>query len=678
MSGMRVTKLPGLDFDRLSTPPEYLDLALWPRVDSTLLNDSKQIVFTKRVKAISLFFENFTLSVRQIAEATGVDRSSLIQFAANCLRLHEDGRIYGFRALIPYYHLSPYKRSKSTAQNQDGTAGDAGEFERLLSKFPELEKYLIKEAKQKSKPIKRRKGSGKIRQVDRPNDSIQSGFIALCRTLGIADTDYPLNRDYQGLRSIYTFVKKYSSPKTSVSSKASNIEISDETSIAKKVAATKLLDRIQIDGHKIDLRITIAVMDSYGMERLIEIERIWIIAVLDVVSRAVLGYTLVVSKEYSAADVIDAICNSLQPKPLRKLIIPELKYPEKGGFPSQLFPELCYATWKTLMLDNARSHLARSTVSVLVRTVGCWTAFGPKGEPIVRGVVERFFGLLTTHFAHRLPGTTGSSASDIVRKLGDPGNDLAVLMRLEEIEDLIDVLLAEYNTTVADGVGGRTPLEAVAYLLNAKRQRLVHIPPSQRGDLDLLPEGVEVVIHSTAKHGGRAYINFHDVRYFCATLDHKPQLVGTTITVRYRHKDIRRLRGFFADGSEIGIFMAAPPWSTTPHSLSLRKEIKRLVRIGKLSVRPGEEPVRCYLEYKRLQIDSSKRSATKYAAIRRQQSIPEQKNEISVGATMNASDEVSSQAQKTLVNDAEKDLNLASMNKPKVKRLSIKKTVIFR
>ena len=64
--------------------------------------------------------------------------------------------------------------------------------------------------------------------------------------------------------------------------------------------------------------------------------------------------------------------------------------------------------------------------------------------------------------SHRLPGSTGASADDVRRRLTDPGGDTELLVTFAELEELIDVTIANYNGTPHSALGGRSPLVLLA------------------------------------------------------------------------------------------------------------------------------------------------------------------------------------------------------------------------
>lgn len=138
---------------------------------------------------------------------------------------------------------------------------------------------------------------------------------------------------------------------------------------------------VEFDGHRLDIRLKVVVRDALGFEHEFEIERVWLPAIIDVCTRAVLGFHLAICREYSRYDVIKTIESALEPHRLRDFTIPGLAYGPHDGFPSQRLPELAYTTWEWMKLDNAKANLAKETLDALCEFVGCCADAGPKYSP---------------------------------------------------------------------------------------------------------------------------------------------------------------------------------------------------------------------------------------------------------------------------------------------------------
>lgn len=97
--------------------PEHLkDLSAWLSVDVSALSENDQAVYNARQAAIALHVppQLFLVAIR---DQTGVDPKTINRIMDRCLSKHADGRIYGFRAIIPYARLKQYERVHSADCN---------------------------------------------------------------------------------------------------------------------------------------------------------------------------------------------------------------------------------------------------------------------------------------------------------------------------------------------------------------------------------------------------------------------------------------------------------------------------------------------------------------------------------------------------------------------------------
>jgi hypothetical protein len=600
-----------LRFDRASFPQQLSDLSTWPSVDVSALSESDATVFASRRGAIELFIGEPLLPMKTIQAKTGVDPKTVYRLIDRCLTKHADGRIFGFRAAIPYARLKEYERVHSINRVQGAQGvGLSGAFRLLLQQYPPLEDYLQKEAKLRHKPIT---GAHEVR---RSIKRIHKRFLEECRALGIKPNEYPLNQELGGQRSLSDYFRRFDNRTFGAAAKskgAGRVRPEAPENMEQAPPATRAFEVIEFDGHKIDLRVTLRITDPLGFEHLVELSRIWILVLLDVASRAVIGYKLALSKEYNKDDVAGAFQAALTPFRPRNYKIPNLAIRKEGGYPSSVFPETQHACWDWLRFDGAKSHLALDTLTRLNQIVGCWPDNGPAAEPDERPFIERFFAVIAENFAHRLPGTTGSDPGSIERALSDPNGDLRLLVELDELEDMIEVAIGDYNGHAHDGVSGRTPLEAMGQLLTRNQGFLRTLPAVVRQNLCLLQEARLVPIHGNTKTSVRPHINFLNVRYTSNILSSSSGLIGRKVRIYFDVRDIRTVKAFFEDGAELGVLTAAAPWCYTPHSLRVRSEIFRLKRLGKLKYKDGDDPVEAWEKLKRSLAKKDKRAATDLA-----------------------------------------------------------------
>lgn len=147
-----------------------------------------------------------------------------------------------------------------------------------------------------------------------------------------------------------------------------------------RTLATAPYEVVEFDGHKIDLCLTLRIDDPLGFETLLVLKRVWILVLLDVATRAVLGYSLALGREYNKDDIAQALQSALTPHVPRVSKIPGLAVRPGGGFPSEKIPETAWACWSMLRFDAARAHFSKATLDRLTTVVGCATDNGPIGQ----------------------------------------------------------------------------------------------------------------------------------------------------------------------------------------------------------------------------------------------------------------------------------------------------------
>lgn len=607
-----------LPIKRSAIPELLADLSTWPTVDTSGFVELDREVFESRAEAVRLFVEEREVSLAEIRRRTGIHPEQLYRQLDRCLRKAEDGRIEGFRALIRNKHLKDYVRTAPVKPiKPKSKGGAAGAFRALLDRHPKIRTWLLRQAKLRTKPL-----GDEIRKVKKKFSTIHKEFLEKCREAKIGETDWPFNRDHLGERTLQEFLRRIETG----SGEYENDEVPSElpkiagTTEDRPLPASGVpqpvlpFDAIQFDGHKIDLRLTLRFVDPFGLEFLFEITRIWILVALDVVSRAALGFQVVLATEYDSDEVARALQSCFGSSNPPQFTIPGLSVREGGGFPCDLFEAAKHPGWRWFQYDSARANLAEANLTRLSDIVGCFIHTGRLGQPDDRAFIERFFAYLGKFGFHQVPGTTGSKPSDEVRRLGEVGSDLSRLMTVEELLQVVYVLLADYNGESHSGLGGRTPIEALRYWLSKPGVLIRALPAQKRRQLIFLQEArVVQVVGGTKKNRRRPHINFEGVRYTSDALESKPELIGKKVRIYFNIQDIRQLHAFFEDGSELGILIASRSWRRTAHSLRLRKEILRLTRLGKLNFRDGDDAIEAWAVFKRRTAAKDKRSATALA-----------------------------------------------------------------
>jgi putative transposase len=600
-------------FDRALLEPSLKDTNLWPTVSTSLLSEKDVTRYKRREDAIQEYLSG--KSVNEITKTFEISRDELGRLSQRCLNIHSDGRIWGWRALIPYRRQKPYERTvpvKAYPSNRKG--GCSGALTQLFNRL-----YHIRELVDALFLKKRLEGI--IHESRIPLRSIHKRFLDACRAAGVSAKDYPFTSKSLGRVALWKYLRGLLDRELTAGVLARHGKdaariLGASSSTHSEEQIVRPYQKVQFDGHRIDLFCTISMPSPYGgfVQRVID--RFWILAIIESASRAILGYYISLNREYNADDVLVCVRNAITPWKRRGLTIPGLKYPEQGGIPSEVIPELAWALWEEFSYDNAKANLAKKVLTKLSSIVGCATNAGPVKTPERRPFIERFFQTLEENGFHRLPSTTGSGHTDSRRD--DPEQAAIRLdIKLEHIEELVEVLILQYNGTPHSGIGYRTPLEYLQYFVSDESHLIKTLPVEKRANTNLLNFEATRIVRGNIKQGRRPYIQFEGTRYQNDVLARTPDLIGKRLTLIVNPDDTRSLVAYLPDGSELGALTAHGHWGRIPHTLEVRKAILALRQKRLLCYTAEQDPVQVYLDYLANQSSGSKTATRQFAKAQR-------------------------------------------------------------
>lgn len=553
---------------------EHLDFSKWKGVNIDGFTSEQCQNYNARRNSVILFIED-NLTVREISEQTGIDSSEIVRFVKRCLQIDEYGELWGFRALNPQTHIKIYERTEFPIENDNYS----GAFELLLNTYPLLRDLILDLFKSK-KP--------RYRACD-----IHQRMIRKCNEIGIKLNEYPFNVKTRARRSLERYLKQINKA-SRYGDDALSLESSSGYGEMNHPIIKRPYQRVQFDGHKIDLILTIKFTDPSGNEITVTIRRIWILAVMDVATSNIIGRPhLCLQPEYSSDDVLHCIRNAIVPQEPMKFTIPGLKYPDEGGVLSTCIPETQYVIWQELLFDRAKANMSHIVKDRLVRVLKCAVNAGPPGTPIRRPKIERFFGILEENGYHLIRSTTGSNAKD------PRGKNASIIALKEEIaiehlEELTEVFIARYNCTPHSGNANLSPLLAMKQKIQNQDMVPRVLPEEQRYDLELLTVQDTRSVNGDVKKGRRPFIYYEGVPYRNDLLAKNYNLVGTKLTLQINIEDISKLKAFLPNGNEIGYLRAAGKWGARKHSLRTRKEINKLVNNKMIYLTSSDDPLEKY------------------------------------------------------------------------------------
>lgn len=561
-----------------------VDTTKWPTVlVDNIEGSTNQELFLRRKLAVDMYFNNNHM--KEICEKTNFHRNSIQRYAKRCLELDENGNVFGYAALIPYKRVkTEYCRVDTEGVN------NTGKFQQFLSSYPDIKEFIDN------------KYLGKSDGCDKniTPSQLYKKFIKQCHKHSIKESEYPFNTMDKGKRSLYRYLKSLSKNNyyqytrrfgDGPSQRLKSTGIGQQNSIC----ITRPFQRVEFDGHKIDAEITLDIKTPEGDIVTKTLKRIWLLAIIDTATRVILGYHLCLCEEYSSADVLKCIENAIKPKEKKNFTIPGLEYPKNIGFHSIVIPETKWAIWEEFLCDNAKANLANSVRDSLTRVVNCNINAGPVATPERRGLIERFFKTIANNGYQRLPSSVGNGIND-PRKKNSEKYAIKYKISTWEIEELTEVLIAQYNNTPHSGINGFEPLELMKQRIErGEIPRIMN--ENDRSSTIFLGVRTKRKVLGNIKDGRRAYVYYEGVEYRSDILSKSPHLIGTNLTLLVDINDLRSLRAYLPDGKELGILTAKGKWSLRPHSLKERKAINKLKRDKKIDFNMYIDPIEVYQEY---------------------------------------------------------------------------------
>ncbi len=574
-------------------PAELANTEKWRRVDLEALAEEDRQRFINYYNAITSYLKSGRISA--VARSVGLDRHEVIRQLNRCVATAPDGHLYGWTAVLRGKRIQQYSRKAALPQgNGFAPGGRTGAFSLLLDTYPTIRETLER--------LILKKGRSATHEAKISAKSLHKSFLDLCGGAGIRADQYPFNSKSRGRRSVERFMEKVllENPETGCLARhgqTARSHLNVGRGIPSVPYALDLYDVVGLDPHKLHCIGSVRVPGPRGLQR-IAIQRIWIVPLLDEYSRAILGYSVGVRQECSATTIEQAIISAMSIWKPRTPKVPDLRYLEGAGLPSGLFPGLAAKGWTALTIDNAATHYSNAVAERARRRIGCFINYGPVGHWEHRAALERIMKTLEVRGFQRLPSSTGSNASDPIKQ--NPARAaVEACIDWEELLDLVDIELSNYNVTQHETLGNRSPLSIFRdhWLV----QQIDFLPRGLPPPTPLAPElGVAIETKSVRgrfEEGRRPYVEIDRVHYTSPILSGMFGLIGKHIRLHIREADMRTVVAYCVNGDPLGVLTAQGVWGQVSHSREMRKEINALRDSGQLSLSPGVNPIAALLSY---------------------------------------------------------------------------------
>jgi putative transposase len=164
---------------------KLLDQSSWPRADENALSPKDQELFIQRCNAVKAYID-----LDLFSESDPIPKREALRLLRKCIKIHPDNRVYGFRALIPYYRIKRYTRKTPLKSDITEVHGRSGAFTALLIQHPSLADLIEREVFKKGR---------KVNESIISIKALHGKFIKACTELGLEFSNaYPFDRVTRG------------------------------------------------------------------------------------------------------------------------------------------------------------------------------------------------------------------------------------------------------------------------------------------------------------------------------------------------------------------------------------------------------------------------------------------------------------------------------------------------
>ena len=574
-------------------PDNYLSLKEWPAVDDAMLPASDQRRFKRLSDGVELYLAGHPM--KDVVQIAGIGERRFHKLITRCLKLHDDGRIWGLRALVTGALVSKTPRSSPLASGTGGQYGYRGMFTKFMREHAEIEKALITALRGRG---------GKLAQLNKLSPrEVFKAFNSLCGKF-VGPSEYPLSTSDKGRRALARWVQNVYAHRYAADWIASKFGHSTAQAWnyaegdGQAKSAPEPYSAWQIDEVTIDVEAKFILPDAYGGWEDMDVRRPLALRAVDVGTGAKIENRLVLASQASAEDMSMLLWDAIAGREKSGRVIPDLKsgLVEGAGYPASVIPELRFAVPSIIYLDNALAHLADHVQHVITHTFGGIVKLGTAMTPKERETVEGEFSAQARKLMRKLPGATGSNPKDPLREIAEV--ELENRIDTNELEQTIDAYVANGNALPATRSGNIPPFVRLRRLLDVGVLKPLYLSATKRKP-HYFSKSQRVVVHVDLKSGRRPYINFLYQRYSSNFMKAQIGLKGKVLWARADFRNLQSVLLFNEDGTEFGSVDVLGPWGKFPHDVRIRKLFGRLKRKGDLGEHAEDRPLETLFAYLR-------------------------------------------------------------------------------
>ncbi|WP_146010559.1 hypothetical protein [Dyella sp. AD56] len=519
-------------------------------------------------------------SFKVIEEETGLTKSQVYRYLGRCLEFDPAGAIFGFFGIIPRRVQKPYTRHSPLRNDLgDAISGLAGAFMYLLTTHSELHTYVTSRAAQM-----------RLKDAKQIATAIHRGFLDRCAKFR-KEYEYPFNTKAKGRRALERFIRRFLEEYWL--SHGQEGEWEARTGQPRSVGLLRPYEEVENDGHLGDLFFVFREKNQFGAWIYTTPMKCFLVLNVCRRSRGILGYSYNLnSKNYPGITVCRSVACTLKPWKPKELTIPGLSYLPGAGLPYGAIKGMPPCMIDTFFLDNGQSNCSKSVTTSLASREGAVINFGRAGKAIARAFIERVNKTLETCGFRKLP--VGFDPKDSPKsRLKAMKECEKYAVTIEEFEQILDVIIANYNASQHASLSGQSPNEFLAQWLQTPGTLIREAWEPEALAKAMTRIELIATIRGGKTEGRPPYVQALYARYSNEGMRKLKAWVGLKVRLIFDiDGDIRLCRCFLRkDGGEIdmGVLHAHPPWHLTPHTLRQRQQVRSVMVTEKILIPAGAD-----------------------------------------------------------------------------------------
>lgn len=539
---------------------EPAELEGWYMPRLTELDEAVRSGFQRACAALTAVMTG-EIGLTRAAKENRLCRKRLRNMARRAPMIAPDGVPYGYRVCVPWGAYCPTDTPTDLETGEAAMPRDSGPhaMRSLLRAQPAIAAMI--DAYHHPLPPGR---------APRSFNRLHAAVSAELKRLDLSGY-YPLNQADEGRRALLNFIRQRrinAGPMGAIEGgEVSSCELDGLFNGAP-------FDLAELDGHHIDIEAVLGVQLPNGGVVKRKITTMWLLVQIESRSRAVLGWVLRVGRSYNNLDVAECLARSLSPWERSELTIPGLEYAPGAGMPAGMLSDMSAWRPRSIALDNALAHWAYDLGQSVARAHGARFIFGKAREPRSRPIVEQFFSRLERGALRHLPGGFEPATRLGERKIriSNFGPD-DVPIQLHYLEELLGVIIANYNATPHPALGHLSPLQFLQTHKERAFDYIAHQDTASNDADEMTSVLVPIRVCGNKKRGVVPHLNYMYARYRSPELDQRWELVNKTVLARISRRDLRSFVVMRSATTPMFRVRAAAPWNLTIHDETTRAMI---------------------------------------------------------------------------------------------------------